>query len=195
MSIRIVLAVLLAVVAAAGCGDPQPADSPLVNSIHQPWQPEPFAIEAPIVAALDRACSRTVTPKGLPLAVVDVRGGSRAMLLYAGLRDTNDCTAEIRADGSIDLISQGASGSSDPLGRPVGGAISMSSFGGSGEFTNVIGQAGPAVARVVVRTRTGKLIRASVGPSGWFVAWWPGDDEFLMATGFDAAGAQTGTAE
>jgi hypothetical protein len=194
VSIRRLLAVALIVLAVAACGAEEPEVVDMPHNIREAWQPEPFAIEAPVLAAIDRACSATITPRGLPLAVVDVRGGSRAILLYAGLKDTADCTAEIQLDGTIQLLGGGSSGSSEPWVRPVGGAVSLGSYG-SGDSSSAMGQVGPAVSRVVIRTKAGRQVIASIGPTGWFVAWWPGSDELLNVTGFDATGAQTGTAE
>jgi len=193
-------AATLVAVAFAGCGadDPEPVEP--VHLISDPWQPEPFAVDGSVVAALDGACAGTIQPHGLPLAVVDVRGGSRAMLLYAGLKDQADCLVEVRPDGTMTLAGGGASGSSDPMPQPADGNVQVWSYGssggaGSGQTSNVIGQVGPLVSRVVITTKAGRNIRATSGRTGWFVAWWPTGEEFLNATGFDVTGAQTGTAQ
>jgi len=199
VSIRLISAVSLLAVGLLGCGADSPDPVEPAHSISDPWQAEPFPVDSTLVAALDRACSASIEQHGLPLAVVDVRGGSRGMLLYAGPKDQADCLAQIQPDGTMGVDGGGGSSSSDPVVRPAGGNVQLLSYGSSGsgvdQTSNVIGFAGPAVARVVITTKAGRQLRASIGPTGWFAAWWPSGDELLHATGYDATGAQTGTAQ
>ena len=59
----------------------------------------------------------------------------------------------------------------------------------------VVGQAGGAIVAIEVEVSTGERLRASLGDSGWFAAWWPGVAEFRRASGFDATGALLGTTQ
>jgi hypothetical protein len=195
-------ALLAASIAAheAGCVTDavEPIETP-PHSLAEPWQPEPFAIDAALLAQAEALCRRGGMKQGLRLAAVDARGSGRIWIVYAGPNDEADCLFDVAADGSMTSVGGGSISNSAPFGEPVGGALTVWSFGGNGtaagETSNVIGQAGPNVASVKIATKGGRTLRASRGPTGWFAAWWPGADEFLRATGYDALGNETGNAQ
>src|SRR4051794_40575646 len=105
----------MALVAAAplACSASEPDQVAVFADIADPWQPEPFAVDASVLAAVERACAAAVKPRGLPLVAVDVRGASRAMLVYAGPRDEADCLADIGPTGAASVSGGGPSSSSD----------------------------------------------------------------------------------
>lgn len=192
-----IAALVAAAVTAVGCGaDAAAPTEEAPHSIAEPWGPEPFAIDASLLAAAERACREIQPPQGVSLAAVDARGGSRLLLVYAGPTAEAECSLTVTPDGRP-VASSGSTTIGSEFRRPPGGSVEPQGQSGEGEGADTIsslaGQAGPAVVRVEITTSTGRVVRASLGPNGWFAAWWPGNDIVTQVTGYDALGSVTGT--
>jgi hypothetical protein len=59
----------------------------------------------------------------------------------------------------------------------------------------VTGQAGAAIAAVRIRTPSGLDVGASIGPDGWYTAWWPTEEMVVEIRGLDANGTVVDTAQ
>ena len=199
------VAAIVALLAAIGAGVSCTADAeqPIEPSRHdlgEPWQAEPFAINETVLANADRACRDLDPPPGVSLAVVDARGDSTVYLVYTGLTAQAECLVSIKPTGQAETTGGGASiGGLPPV--PVPGEVSVVSSGSTGGgvgqdvTSTVLGRAGAGVERVEVRLRNNRTITASLGPTGWFAAWWPSDEGYLTVAGFDGLGNLTGTAQ
>jgi hypothetical protein len=192
-----IAALLAAAVAAVGCGADAaaPTDEP-PHSIAEPWSPVPFAIDASLLADAQRACREIQPPQGVSLAAVDARGGSRLLLVYASPTSEAECSLKVTPDGHA-VADGGSTTIGSEFRRPPGGSVEPQGQSGQDDgvetISSLAGQAGPAVARVEITTSTGRVVRASLGPNGWFAAWWPGSDIVTQVTGYDALGSVTGT--
>jgi hypothetical protein len=200
--IRVVTLAAIAAAAALGCAADAVVPDVVRHSIAEPWQAEPMVIEQGVVARAERVCRDLqvrVAPQPVvaPLALVDARGGSRLFFVYADATSEAECTAELAPNGDWTMGS-GGSASGEAFQALAPGALTIAGGTtagvGPGALSSVVGRIGPGVAAVVVSTGSGRSIRASIGPTGWFAAWWPTDDPYGAITAFDAAGNATGTA-
>jgi len=194
-----IVALLAAFGAGAGCTvDAEQPIEPPRHDLGEPWQAEPFAINETVLANADRACRDLEPPPGVRLAVVDARGDSTVYLVYAGPTAQAECLVSIKPTGQAETMGGGASiGGLPPVPGP--GEVSVVSSGsvgggvGQDVTSTVLGRAGDGVDRVEVTLGNDRAITASVGPTGWFAAWWPSDEAYLNVAGFDALGNLTGT--
>ena len=162
------------------------------------WQPIPFGVAPATLNEAERICSGVDIPRrDLPLVAVDARGGTLLFLVYAGPAAESDCI--IQFDGARATGDAGGSSSSgEAIAQPAPGDVSVfdSGIGGGFEslaYTSLVGLFGPGVDRVAIVTTNGRRLDAALGPTGWFAAWWPGDDEYAGVAAYDAMGTRTGT--
>ena len=195
-------AATLVTFAVAGCGADNP-DPVEVHAISEPWRPEPFAVAPEVLASargpcLDMQQRAPNMPQGVSLAVADARGGSKILLVYAGPNAEADCLVEILPSGDAGPTSGGSS-VGDAFQPMAAGAVK--SEGGSSiedgpnPVSSIVGRAGPGVARVVVSLAGGRQVAATLGPSGWFAAWWPDATAVSGLTAYDGAGAVIGVGQ
>jgi len=185
--------------AGAGCTSEaeQPIDPPR-HDLSEPWQTQPFAISEAALASAELACRDMQPPPGVRLAVVDARGDSTVYLVYAAPAAQAECLVSIQPNGRAESMGGGASiGGLPPAPGPGGVSVvssGNSSGGVGGDVTStILGRAGAGVARVEVRLGNGRALTASLGPTGWFAAWWPSGEGYLDVAGFDGLGTVTGT--
>jgi len=213
-ALRIVAAIVLATVLAAGCIGMQPSSTatasgdglssdipqPGLERLRGPWQAEPFALEPAIAAAAEMECRRDgVRDPGiareLRLRVSDARGGGRMTLLFAGDgAGYATCELEVLADGGF-MRGGGSTAPDDgtvpPVPRDRVSVRGSSGSSGAGvASTDVDGQVGALVAQVRIRTVRLETV-ASVG-DGWFIAWWPSFDHGGVIEAYAADGAKLG---
>jgi hypothetical protein len=197
------IALVIAGVAAAGCGADAVVPEMVTESIAVPWRAEPIVIAEGVAARAEGVCRDLQVRVGpqpvlAPLAVADVRGGSKVFFVYADATSEAECMAELAPNGDW-TTGIGGSGSGDAFEALAPGALSI--FGGmkAGEgvdaVSSVTGRVGPGVAGVEIATGSGQRIHPSIGPTGWYAAWWPSDDPYGLVTAYDAAGNPTGTAQ
>jgi hypothetical protein len=182
----------------AGCASEAAPFEPS-RSLMDPWQPTPFGVAQATIIEAERVCSGLDIPReDLPLVAVDARGGTLLYLVYAGPAAETDCILQF--DGSRATGDAGGSSSSgDAIVSPGPGEVTVFDSGIGGGFDNLayttlIGLVGPGVNRVEIVTTTGRRLDAALGPTGWFAAWWPGNDEYASTAAYDPMGARTGTA-
>jgi hypothetical protein len=190
------LVVTVAAATAAGCGGPA-TEAVETHSIVDPWQPIPFAVDEAILRSADAACrdlQLRVAAVGevLQPVVADTRGDSKVLVVYVGGNTEADCLVPIAADGTADPASGGSSSGNtfEPL---PPGAVAITTGTSSSDGSSVVGRVGPGVARVEIGTASGRRLQASLTRTGWFAAWWPGEDAHGPVTAFDASGTVTGT--
>lgn len=200
---RFSVATVAGMLAAIACAA-EPVDPEVVQrSIREPWRAEPISIEPVAVEQANAACRRLQAQLGnepantAPLAVVDTRGGSKIVIVYADMRSEMGCIAELGQSG--EWITSGTSSSA--LGMfepPAPGGVTIESASttgdGPGAASIVVGRAGSDVAKVVITAAGGRSFRASLSPNGWFAGWWPGDRPDATVQAHDGAGRITGTA-
>jgi hypothetical protein len=195
VSITRPVALLMLAAMLAGCGADAVASEDVPHSLAEPWQPIPFAVDQRLVTAADKACDGMGKPPGTTLRIIDARGANRLLLVYAGPKDELDCHVKVNAAGEATSDIGSGSGSSDPFPVPGPGQVENLSASSGGEgpdaVSSVVGQAGPGTGAVEVTLVDGRRVRASLGPSGWFAAWWPGGQSHTKVTAFDGAGTPT----
>jgi hypothetical protein len=198
--VTIVLAAfLVAAWSVAGCAADAVAPTEEVRHVlEEPWQAQPFAIDQTVVANADRACREFDRPPGVSLAVVDARGGSTVLLVYARAGAEADCLVSIGPNGATQSMGGGSSSGGFEAGPGPGEVTVLTSGSNSTDLpsntkSTVIGRAGAGVARVEVRLANDEAITASLGPTGWFAAWWPSESGYLSIAGYDGVGTVTGT--
>jgi hypothetical protein len=199
VSITRPVALLVLAAALAGCGADAVESEDVPHSIAEPWQPVPFAVDQALVTVADKACDGMGKPAGTTLRIVDARGANRLVLVYAGPKDELECHVKVDAAGEATSDIGSGSGSSDPFPVPGPGQVEnvSGSSGGSGPdaVSSVSGQAGAGTGAIEVTLQDGRRVRASLSPSGWFVAWWPGDKPHARITAFDGSGQPTWTGQ
>ena len=196
------IAIALAGVAAVGCAADAVVPEVATESIAVPWRAEPIVIEGGVATRAEHVCRDLqvrVAPQPVvaPLAVVDARGGSKLFFVYADATSEAECMAELAPNGDWTTGTGGSSAGEAFEALPRGALTivgGMKAGEGVDAVSSVVGRVGPGVASVVIATGSGQRIRASLGPTGWFAAWWPTDDPYGAITAFDAAGNPTGTA-
>lgn len=199
--VRPLLTTVLAAAALAACGDDM-AEAIAIEpprSLMDAWQPVPFGVAPATIGEAERVCSGNLDVPGrdLPLVAVDARGGTLLFLVYAGPAAESDCILQF--DGARATGDAGGSASDgEAIVPPAAGDVSVfnSGIGGGFEnlaYTTLIGLVGPGVGRVEIVTTNGRRLDAALGPTGWFAAWWPGDDEYAGVAAYDPMGGRTGT--
>jgi hypothetical protein len=202
--LRSVLALVVVALACLGCDDADQAAPPTIRSLNEPWQEVPFAIDPAVVAAADPTCR---DPKlgmrnaGVPLVLVDARGGGAMYLLYANASSESECFVVLDVNGSV--ANRGGGSSTSTVGGaalPVLAANEIQSGGGGSQSGDLPGQtmsfasgrAGAAITRVEVILIDNKVLQASLN-GGWFAAWWPTDRPVKLLRGYDGSGTLVGT--
>ncbi|MEU4424088.1 hypothetical protein AB0F81_25955 [Actinoplanes sp. NPDC024001] len=142
------------------------------------WTAMPASRTGEQVLAEARACgandvggtSATVSPSDVLLA--EQRGEATLLIM----RKENGTVVECLSAGDDQFASMGLADAAG-LPTPPRGTVTletMSALGdGDGQWSNIVGLAGPEVTAVEVRLDSGKVFQASV-KAGWWGAWWPG---------------------
>ena len=190
----------LIAVALAGCdstGTPGPHVLP-IRDPSIPWQAEPFAVAAPLLAAAIASCQQGGIPAEARPVLADARGEDRIVVVFESAdRKTNgSCLTLHSSAGTWQSTSSGVMRGSEAPPLPAAGRIEMPSIGTEGgetingltglTRTTAIGRAGTGVAGVQLIV-AGRPVAASIG-NGWFAAWWPTGDRVLQLTALGADG-------
>jgi hypothetical protein len=171
------------------CATAAPSMTPVAHHIDEPYQALPFV---PSQSDVDRAAAACAPTHG-DVPVAEARGGSMLHLVFDGPGGAEYCLVAFDAAGDSQVLTGGGPLFPDRP-RPAGGGVTMESSGNGyptsdgGAVFSAIGRAGPDVARVEVVTASGKPVQAAVGSTGWWAAWWPGNDPPLCAASYGASG-------
>lgn len=195
-----------------GCGSSTTSDRPdapaglepaTAATLLGPWRATPLAIDANLLAAIDRACRTDMSiPAAQRLVVVDARGGGTVQPFYAGADgSTAYCeNLQVMPDGSLHSGGSGGSGMSGGVPPPdlerfeLRPGSSMSG-GGRPAMSMASGQAGPGMAFVTIEVPGQPKILASFS-NGWYVAWWPGPiPRGSKVVGYDSQGQPVASAD
>jgi hypothetical protein len=190
----------LIAVGLAGCDSTEaPGERVLpIRDPSVPWQAEPFAVAAPVLAAAIASCQQGGIPAEARPVLADARGQDRIVVLFESAdRKTNASCSTLRSsDGTWQSTSSGVTQESEARPLPAAGRVEMPSVGTEGgdtingltalTRTMAIGRAGAGVAGVQFIV-AGRPIAASVG-NGWFAAWWPTGDPVTQLTALGADG-------
>jgi hypothetical protein len=151
------------------------------------WSAKPTKAAPGQLAAAQAACRRSQSPvDGLPLALADTRGPF-TFAVYADSESTATC---IQGPGFVSLsVAQGTAPVSVPADR-VQLAGAHSSDRGGHLFGFAYGRTGSGVSAVTLVLADGSQVQATV-TNGWFVAWWPSDQQLKSAQLTTAAGTST----
>jgi hypothetical protein len=178
--------------ASAGCGESLPPQVvPVVGDPSGPWQAQPFALEPAALAQVLAACRGMIAPNR-QVTVVDARGEDRAGLIAIGPQNTvARCSLIRNPDGSFAMHEGSESSGGLPPPPPAPNEVALDSVEGQGGGLDANGLAAPgqswAYGRVggnvagVELVVVGRPVRASVA-NGWFLAWWPSNDQVSRAT-------------
>jgi hypothetical protein len=197
------LAMALAVIVCIGCDDADSAPPPVIHDLGEPWQAAPFTVDPTVIATAERTCrdpKMGMMPKaGMPLVLVDARGGGAIYLKFAAGFDEAECFVQQDANGV--LTNQGGGSSSGGNAQPplaptelqLGGSGSQSDGNAPGQTKSyATGRAGAGIAIVEIVLGNGHSLQASLN-GGWFAAWWPSGDSAKVVRGYDGSGTLVGT--
>jgi hypothetical protein len=156
------------------------------------WQPIPTTADQALANDAKATCLADGSLPPMSLVAHDQRG-TAATLVYAGGGELAICLVVRDSSGAVVAATSGVShldGRSGALTFDTGiSAPKASSYPG---IRIVAGRVGPSVTSVKVSRADGLTVDATVS-SGYFVAWWPTDDDALNATAIDSAGATLAT--
>ena len=197
------LAVLaIATVLAGGCGDattptdpvsteptlpgsssvattPTPASTAGIEAILRgDWRRVPFDTgEDATVARLDATCHAAEPAiEGLPIALVDARGRSRLLLVYAKDPTTAafECRAGVEFASVADVAVRQLQASGEPIAEDDIDVLEYEPAELGGEVATVaVGRVGAFAAKVIANLSDETFVYGSRG-GGWWAMWWPG---------------------
>jgi hypothetical protein len=152
------------------------------------WTPAPGSLTGEQVLPQARVCA------GNGVGEADGEGGrpapvdpadvllaeQRGLATLLIMRKSNGTIVECMSTGpgEDDQLASMSLIDGDPTAPPAGTVTleTMSSAGeGDGQWSNIVGLAGPGVTAVEVRLDSGRVFPASVR-NGWWAAWWPGPE-------------------
>ena len=197
---EIVRSFLIAIAGAAlasGCGEPE-IQPPVIHDLSEPWQPIPFQLDQAVYAKIEATCRESGMAPGAPLAVIDARGDSTAVAVFAGQDVRAECLV-VREAGRLSVPSAGetrGNGTIEQVGPrtisnvSVGTGSQLTPQGASRDVVYVTGQAGKDVGLIelVLGDGDGRRVRASLWNLGWFAAWWPGVETSIRYDVYDTSG-------
>lgn len=172
------------------------------TDLSRPWQPEPYAVAQNLIAEAETACRGSglgVIDAVNELVVVDARGGGRLTLVFASANTTAACDVQRQNVGGR-IVAIGGSmmeGGVAPTPEPDE-LVSFGTGGTSGpdgSSSSVTGRAGASIASVRIATPSGLDLAASIGPGGWYSAWWPTEEMSVEIRGLDANGNVVATTQ
>ena len=193
------LAIVFAAAIVAGCGE-EAAGTPVIHDVAEPWQEAPFLVDQNVFTSLEAACRRIeVVAGGTPLAVIDVRGGDAAVVVFADPNNQGECLLVRDPAGGFNATMAGGMGGPGSLPPMAARAVTINTTDTSSHvvgpqanqpLTYATGRAGANVHAVVVVLSDGRQVQTSLWDRGWFAAWWPGDDKRVQVVGYDAGGVR-----
>jgi hypothetical protein len=157
------------------------------------WQPIPTAADRTLANDAKATCLTDTSLPAMSLVAQDQRGPA-ATLLYAGRGELAICLVLRDAAGTVVAATSGVSHVGD-----VGGLLKIDTGITAPESPNypglgiVAGRVDQAIKGVKVSRADGVTVDATVN-SGYFVAWWPTDDQVASVTATDSSGATVATA-
>lgn len=194
--VRLALVALAATLLVTACGEGE-IQPPVIHDLSEPWQAAPILLDGAVYTAIEAACRQSGAAQGAALAVIDARGADTAIVVLVGPNSRGECFVD-REAGTFGVTSAGAA-EGDGVIVPVGpreiANVNISTGErmvgpvGMGATTYLIGQAGADIGSIdLVLAGSGQRIRASLWDSGWFAAWWPGDEETVRFEAVDRNG-------
>jgi hypothetical protein len=196
---RFIVSLVAAAVLLGGCGEEAPG-TPVIHDIKVPWQAAPILVEQDVYTTLEAACRRVeVVPGGTPLAVIDVRGGDSAVVVFADPNNQGECHLVRDPRGGFTMSIGGGMGGPGSVPPIAGRVITINTVEASSNVvgpqvdqpvTYLTGRAGADVHQVVVVLSDGRQVQTSLWDRGWFAAWWPGDDKRVQLVGYDVGGVR-----
>jgi hypothetical protein len=200
--VRSVVAVLLATTCATACAGPPATPSPpasasaggSIEDIGRAWSDVPSDLAPSVRASAEGACREQAPdaiPAGSPLALADSRGGARVILVFAPPGPAVSCDAKINADRSwTAVVHPGTEAPPAAERQATVGVLASASdirpIGSPKERTTLFGRSGLGVVSVDVLLED-SVVRATTA-NGWFVAWWPTDEDTIAIQARDRAG-------
>jgi hypothetical protein len=156
------------------------------------WQPVPTAADRTLANDAEATCLSDASLPAMSLVAQDQRGAA-ATLLYAGGGELAICLVLRDSAGSVVAATSGVSHLEDRSGAlRIDTGISAPKTPNDPGLRIVAGRVDQAVKSVKVLRVDSAKVDATVS-SGYFVAWWPTDDDVVNVTATDAAGATLAT--
>jgi hypothetical protein len=156
------------------------------------WQPVPTAADPTLANDARATCLSDASLPAMSLVAQDQRGVA-ATLLYAGGGELAICLVVRDSAGAVLYATSGVSHLEDRSGLlKIDTGISAPKVPNDPGLRIVAGRVDQAVKGVKVSRADGVKVEATV-KSGYFVAWWPTDDDVVNVTATDSAGATLAT--
>jgi hypothetical protein len=157
------------------------------------WQPEPTVPRSGEIAAAESAC-----PGEMTLLVADVRGPFSLLLYLTPPQRAGNpagavvaCLPALHSEALIGVPLQGLAPSALAVADVE---TDYASFAGApvrgSAYTYIVGQVGTAVSIVTLDLQDGSQVQATT-TSGWFAAWWPGQQAVTSAQALTPTGTVT----
>jgi hypothetical protein len=166
----------------------------------EPWQPEPLSVQDNVLDAIRFVCANPADTnvkaaiENLPLVLVDARGDSLVSVILADEFVAFECRLKLEMLGSTltsTILQPPTRLDPTAIGAVEEGGLRVISHTRvdeeTGSRTILIGRAGPAASRLVVGFSDQTEVEASLA-NGWFMAWWPGNDEPSEIVALDSQG-------
>lgn len=151
------------------------------------WQPVPTATDRMLANDAKATCLTDASLPAMSLVTQDQRGAA-ATLLYAGRGEVAICLVVRDAAGAVVAVTSGVSHLGDRRGLlKIDTGISAPKSPNYPGLRIVAGRVDRSVKGVKVSRADGVTVDATVS-SGYFVAWWPTDDEVASVTATNSAG-------
>ncbi|MET8759804.1 hypothetical protein [Lentzea sp. NPDC004782] len=174
--------------------------TPTNPNAYASWTAEPRApgadTEAAIADCREMLGEHHTTMPNAPatpteVSVVDQRG-SMTLVLFTGPEAQMECLHTPDGHG---LAGSGTAKGFEPLGDELFrsfGASLHSQRDGSKPVRILSGMVSPKVGKVLIGTKDGLKVTATIG-KGWILAWWPSREDATLVTLYDHAGNVLGT--
>jgi hypothetical protein len=193
--LRSVAIVIVGAVLVAGCGESE-VQPPAIHDLSEPWQPVPFQLDQAVYGQIEAACRGSGMAPGAALAVIDARGDNTAVAVFAGKDVRAECLV-VREAGRLSVPSSGETRGDGAIEQVAPRAISNVSVGMGSQLTPqgtnrdvvyVTGQAGNDVGSIELVVGEGLRVRVSLWNTGWFAAWWLGEESSIRYDVYDTSG-------
>ena len=144
------------------------------------WRRSPIQPTPEFAAAVEAACRADGSVGEKPLAVLDVRGEGRAILVFAEDKAATVCTAQDDQAGTVTIEAHAIPGMAKAEPPKDDGDLGIHELsvadGGGSSYSVLVGQYQPkGVKDVAANFDADAAWYTAASDNGWYAIWWPGE--------------------
>ena len=144
------------------------------------WRRSPIQPTPEFAAAVEAACRADGSVGEKPLAVLDVRGEGRAILVFAEDKAATVCTAHDDQAGTVTIEAHAIPGMAKAEPPKDDGDLGIHELsvadGGGSSYSVLVGQYQPkGVKDVAANFDADAAWYTAASDNGWYAIWWPGE--------------------